>query len=212
MTPDQPPPNPSSPPSDQPLPAPIATTPRLTLRPFHLSDAPALAIIANNPRVAYNLTSTYPSPYTLDNAHYWCRTANAASPPLNYAIIETSTSALIGSVGFTRAAHPDKRRALTLGYWLGEAWWGQGLMAEAVSAVVGWAFETWDAGDDRLERVEGCAYARNGASAKVLEKVGFLFEGRKRAAETKGGEVLDLMMYGVTRGDWEARRGQGGGR
>lgn len=123
------------------------------------------------------------------------------------AITETSTTTLIGCIGFTRAAHPDKRRALTLGYWLGEPWWGRGLMAEAAAAAVGWAFATWDAGDDRLERVEGCAYARNGASARVLEKAGFLFEGRKRAAETKRGEVLDLMVYGVTRGDWEGRRG-----
>lgn len=81
------------------------------------------------------------------------------------------------------------------------------MMAEAAEAAVGWAFATWDAGDDRLERVEGCAYARNGASARVLEKAGFLFEGRKRAAETKGGEVFDLMVYGVTRGDWEEGRG-----
>jgi RimJ/RimL family protein N-acetyltransferase len=43
----------------------------------------------------------------------------------------------------------------------------------------------------------------------VLEKAGFLFEGRKRAAEKKGEEVRDLMMYGVTRGDWEGRRGGG---
>ncbi|KAK1835546.1 acyl-CoA N-acyltransferase, partial [Podospora conica] len=201
MTPDQPP-NPSSPPSS-PLPDAIATTARLTLRPFHPSDAPALALIANNPRVAHNLTSTFPSPYTLDHAHYWCRVASADSPPLSYAIIETSTSSLIGCIGFTRAPHPDKRRALTLGYWLGEPWWGQGLMAEAARAAVSWAFKTWDAGDGRLERVEGCAYVRNGGSQRVLEKAGFVFEGRKRAAETKGGEMLDLMVYGMTRGDWE---------
>lgn len=82
MPPTPPPPNPSPPTESTPFPTPIATTPRITLRPFHPSDAPALALIANNPRVAYNLTSTWPSPYTLDHAHDWCRTANACSPPL----------------------------------------------------------------------------------------------------------------------------------
>lgn len=82
MPPYPPPTSPSPPSETTPLPTPIAATPRLTLRPFHPSDAPALALIANNPRVAYNLTSTCPSPYTLDHAHYWCRAANADFPPL----------------------------------------------------------------------------------------------------------------------------------
>jgi RimJ/RimL family protein N-acetyltransferase len=58
----------------------------------------------------------------------------------------------------------------TLGYWLGEDFWGRGIMTEAVAAFIDFCFENFP-----LRRVSAEVFANNPASARVLEKAGFRF-------------------------------------
>jgi RimJ/RimL family protein N-acetyltransferase len=77
-----------------------------------------------------------------------------------------------------------------LGYWLGEAYWRRGITTAAVRAVVQHGFDMLP-----LHRVEAYVYATNPASARVLEKAGFAFEGRLRRSVVKAGQVLDSLLY-----------------
>jgi ribosomal-protein-alanine N-acetyltransferase len=98
--------------------------------------------------------------------------------------------AFIGWCGLTRW-NPDYRSA-SLGYCLDEAAWGHGYATEAARALLRWAFDTLD-----LNRVQAETDTRNVASARVLEKLGFVREGTLREDCVVNGEVSDSWVYGL---------------
>ena len=72
---------------------------------------------------------------------------------------------------------------MELGYWIAEPFWGQGLAVEACRAVVTHAFR-----QVQPERMQARVIAGNDASRRVLEKLGFHYEGTLRAALVSPGE------------------------
>ena len=84
-----------------------------------------------------------------------------------------------------------------MGYCLDEAAWGQGFATEAGHALLQWAFDTLD-----LNRVQAEVDTRNAASARVLEKLGFVCEGTLREDCVVDGEVSDSWVYGLLRRAW----------
>ena len=101
----------------------------------------------------------------------------------------------IGGIGL----HPGddiNRLTAELGYWIAEPFWGRGIATAAVRAIVPYGFE-----QQPLERIEAYAFANNPASARVLEKGGFIYEGRLRRNVIKEGEILDSLLYARLRGD-----------
>ncbi|MBU8860252.1 GNAT family N-acetyltransferase [Micromonospora sp. WMMB482] len=68
---------------------------------------------------------------------------------------------------------------------------------EAVRALLQWAFDTLD-----LNRVQAETDTRNVASARVLEKLGFVREGTLREDCVVNGEVSDSWVYGLIRREW----------
>ena len=92
--------------------------------------------------------------------------------------------------------NPDHRSA-SMGYCFGRAAWGHGYATEAARAVLRWAFDTLD-----LNRVQAETDTRNAASARVLEKLGFVREGTLREDCVVGGDVSDSWVYGLLRREW----------
>ena len=88
-------------------------------------------------------------------------------------------------------------RSASLGYCYARAAWGRGYATEAASALVGWAFE-----ELVLNRVQAETDTRNVASARVLEKLGFVREGTLREDCIVNGEVSDSWVYGLLRREW----------
>jgi RimJ/RimL family protein N-acetyltransferase len=86
------------------------------------------------------------------------------------------------------------RHVAGLGYWLGEAFWGRGITTEAVAALTDFCFENFP-----LRRIYAEAFANNPASARVLEKAGFVLEGRLKNNVVKDGKLLDSLLYAKTR-------------
>ena len=82
------------------------------------------------------------------------------------------------------------RRSMEIGYWLGESHWGRGIMTEAVSAVTAYAIQTFD-----VCRVFAAVFESNPSSGRVLEKAGFVREGRLRRSVVKDGRMLDQLLY-----------------
>jgi RimJ/RimL family protein N-acetyltransferase len=91
-------------------------------------------------------------------------------------------------------------RSAALGYCLAEAAWGHGYATEAAAAVLTWAFATLD-----LNRVQAETDTRNAASARVLEKLGFVHEGTLREDCIVNGVVSDSWVFGLLRRDWTPR-------
>lgn len=88
-------------------------------------------------------------------------------------------------------------RSASLGCCLDDAVWGNGYATEAARALHQWAFDTLD-----LNRVHAETDTRNAASARVLEKLGFVREGTLRGDCVVNSEVSDSWVHGLIRREW----------
>ncbi len=164
---------------------------RSVLRPLRGEDAASLTRHANNPRIAACLRDLFPHPYTLANAEWFIGHVSGQNPPEVLTVaIEGQAAGVIG----LQMGTDVHRRSAELGYWLGEEFWGRGIMSEAVAAFVEYAFLNFP-----LIRIHSEVFAANPASARVLEKAGFSYEGRLRQAIIKNDQVIDGLLYAVTR-------------
>jgi RimJ/RimL family protein N-acetyltransferase len=161
------------------------------LRPCRESDIESLVKHIGSAAVARD-TSAIPHPYTAEHAREWLQ-SEERSGENQFAI--TVDAQVVGGIGLMPLDRlPVSAHAMEIGYWLGEAYWGRGMMTEAVRAVTEWGLA-----ELKLVRIEASVYARNAASARVLEKAGFVYEGRRRARYFKEGEYIDGLMYARVR-------------
>ncbi len=108
---------------------------------------------------------------------------------------------LAGSIG----QHPIDwlNRSANLGYWLGEAYQGRGLMTRACQALVTYSFAELG-----LHRVEIRAAPENQRSRAIPERLGFRQEGVRREAEWLYDHYVDLVVYGLLAGEWPPTPGR----
>jgi RimJ/RimL family protein N-acetyltransferase len=163
---------------------------RCTIRPWQLEDAPSLARHANNRKVWLGLRDLFPHPYTIDDANEFLKRSNGAQPQTNFCVDIDGSAA--GGIGI-RIGQDVHRQTAELGYWLSEEFWGHGITSEAVAAFTGYCFENFP-----LLRIYAEPFANKVASARVLEKSGFVLEGRLRKNAVKDGQILDSLLYAKT--------------
>lgn len=161
------------------------------IRNWRRADAPSIARYANNYKIWRNVRDRFPHPYTLMDAEEWVRYASRETPELSFAIEVGGEAA--GGIGLL-LKEDIYRRTAEIGYWLGEPFWGRGIMTEAVRALTGHAFATFD-----LARIYAGVFESNPASMRVLEKAGYAFEARLRKAVTKEGRTMDEFIYAIVR-------------
>jgi len=175
-------------------------TGRLVLRPLREDDAAALFAMFSDPRVV-RYTSTPPWE-SIDVAHQRIaddRRELAAGEHLRLGVVLRDGGPIVGTCSVYQL-HEESRRA-ELGYALAVHAQGRGLMHEALTAVLDWAF-----GPLELHRVEADADPRNAPSVRTLERLGFAREGLLRERWIVAGEVQDSVMYGLLAREWQARR------
>ena len=162
-----------------------------TIRPWRLDDAESLARHGNNRKVWLGLRDIFPHPYTIQDAHEFLHRTTSEQPETNFCVEVQGVAA--GAIGI-RLGHDVHRHTAGLGYWLGESFWGRGVMTEAVVTFTDFCFNNFS-----LRRIYAEAYANNPASARVLEKAGFVFEGRLKNNVIKDGKLLDSLLYAKTK-------------
>jgi RimJ/RimL family protein N-acetyltransferase len=178
------------------LSAPSLRTSRLRLRPFNDLDATALFTLHSN---AYVLRYWDSPPWSeRSRAEQFIATSreiSEAGSGTRLAVDRVSDGVFIGWCSLNRW-NPDFRSA-SMGYCFDEAAWGHGYATEAARALLQWAFDTLD-----LNRVQAETDTRNAASARVLEKLGFVREGTLREDCVVNGDVSDSWVYGLIRREW----------
>ncbi|HST31141.1 MAG TPA: GNAT family N-acetyltransferase [Chthoniobacterales bacterium] len=165
---------------------------RCTIRNWRRDDAESLVKHANNRKIWLTLRDRFPHPYTAEDAKNFLERATENQGREKAFCIEIDGSA-IGGIGLT-IGEDVYRLTAEFGYWLSEEFWGQGIMSEVVPAFADYCFEKFS-----LKRMFASAYATNPASARVLEKSGFVFEGRLRKSVIKDGQILDSHLYAKTK-------------
>ena len=120
-----------------------------------------------------------------------------------FGMVLKETGVMIGSVGLIDDPLRENDSARMLGYALGEEFWGQGFMTEAADAVVTYGFE-----EMHLDLISATCYPFNLRSKRVLEKLGFRYEGTLALAEKRyDGKVLDKDCFSVTKEAYFHKRG-----
>ena len=174
------------------------TTERLILRPFVPDDAPEVARLAGDRRIA-DTTLNIPHPYDESMALAWIGThAERAERDegISLAVADRTTGAIVGAAGL--AINRAHRRG-ELGYWVGAEQWGRGYATEASRAVIDYAFGPLD-----LARVVAHCLTRNPGSRRVMEKLGMQLEARLRQHMVKWDVAEDIWIYGILREEWRA--------
>ncbi len=165
--------------------------PGCRIRSWRAGDETSLAKHADNRTIWLNVRDRFPHPYTLADAEAWVARATSADPETQFAIEVDGEAA--GGIGLF-LQEDVSRFSAEIGYWLGEAYWGRGLMTAVVRRFTDHAFETFE-----LNRIYGNVFHWNAASARVLEKAGYELEGRHRRAAVKDGLVVDNLLYAVVK-------------
>lgn len=158
-----------------------------SVRSWRAADAGSLVRYANNRRIWSQLRDRFPHPYRRADAVTFLRAACRALPETNFAIDVEGEA--VGAVGFTLLADVERVSA-EIGYWLGEPFWGRGIATRALRATTQHAIA-----HHGLTRVFAVPFATNAASCRVLEKAGFVVEGRLRRSAVKDGVVVDQWLY-----------------
>jgi RimJ/RimL family protein N-acetyltransferase len=178
-------------------------TDRLVLRPFRADDAAGLRERRDHPDVARY--GSHALPFTMTQAVELVEGVLAMNGPEDeqwwmLAVIDSATGTTLGDLALYMTWGC---RTAEIGYTLHPDHWGHGYATEAVAALVRYLFDELG-----VTRIEGRLHPDNRASAMVLERTGFLFEGRTRSSYWVRDEVSDDLIYGMTRPDWEAWTGR----
>lgn len=158
------------------------------LRPWRPEDLDALVRHADDARVSRGTRDRFPYPYTRKDGEDFLagRVVDLSDPVL---AIEIGGEAC-GGIG-ARPGADERRHGAELGYWLGHAHWGQGLMTRVVATYAPWVMDQLS-----LLRLYATVLDINPASARVLLKNGFSEEGVMRGAVMKHDGLHDLRMFG----------------
>lgn len=142
----------------------------------------------NNKKIVRN-TLRIPYPYTLKAASSWIlhnRKLQKKKIKTEINFVIDIKGKVVGSIGLANI----KGYEAELGYWLGEKYWGKGIMTLAAKAVTKYAFDILE-----LRRTYANVFLHNKASARVLQKAGYKYEGTLRKHVFKNGKLVDDLLF-----------------
>jgi ribosomal-protein-alanine N-acetyltransferase len=177
----------------------VMESPRLRLRDLDERDAEAYFPMTADPVVSQHLT--WAPHKSIDETREWLRMAAgwiAEGTDIAWAIEhEGAPVGCIGLHGITWSVAAVKHDNAALGYWLGPAHWGKGLMTEAVALVLRWGFETLG-----LHKINVSCVDENPGSRRVIEKSGFRFLCRAEEDVWREGRWFGHLRYELLASEW----------
>ena len=113
----------------------------------------------------------------------------------NWAMVLKSSGEAIGRLGGKKP--DDHVKQVELHYELGQNWWNQGLMTEAMNTVIGFFFT-----EVGFNRIYAGHAAENPASGKIMQKCGMIYEGTMRQAAKINLGLIDVVNYAILAEDY----------
>lgn len=171
-------------------------TPRLILRRFTMDDAQAMYDNwASDEEVTKYLTwlahgsveitkmvlEDWTAGYQRDDCYQW-------------AIVPKELGQPIGSIGVVSCN--ERAESAHIGYCMGRKWWHQGIMTEALQAVIGYLFD-----EVGMQRIDSRHDPRNPHSGGVMKKCGMKYEGTLRQSDRNNQGICDASWYAILAGE-----------
>ena len=172
-------------------------TPRLVIRRMTMADAGDIYDYGRDPEVSRHVL--WDAHRSLADSRVYLRfilRQYRDGMPSSYGIVLKATGRVVGTIGFMW--YSEENHSLEVGYSLARSLWNQGLMTEALEAVLRLSFETL-----RAHRVEAQHETSNPASGRVMLKCGMRHEGTLRGRIYNKGRFVDVDLYAILREDWE---------
>ena len=163
---------------------------KIELRIPTLEDKEGLKAVCNAVDRKY-LSDRLPYPYTDESAEWWINMVAENDGKTGVWRVIYVDGKLVGNISVEKRQdvyHKDGE----IGYLLLTDYWSKGIMTRAAKEICRIAFEKLD-----IVRITGVYYAPNKASGRVLEKVGFEYEGTRKNGVAKGDKIYDLCMTGL---------------
>jgi [ribosomal protein S5]-alanine N-acetyltransferase len=155
----------------------------VSIRPWQLNDAPALALLANDVRIWNHVRDYFPHPYALTDAQTFIAMNINKEPLLNFAI--EADGQLAGGIGLI--LHDDVYRLnAETGYWVGAPFTGKGVASKALQLITAYAFSNFN-----IIKLHARVFSFNTASMRVLANCGFTEEAVHKNAVIKNGKIYD---------------------
>jgi ribosomal-protein-alanine N-acetyltransferase len=173
-------------------------TERLILRRLHLTDAESLFAILADEEVTkfYDDEAFTEISQAREQIRAWADGFDERRC-IRWGIARREDEIIIGTCGYY-GFHEWHRRG-SIGYELARSCWRQGIMTEALDAIIGYGFR-----EVGLNRIQAVAMPGNKGSEKLLEKLGFRIEGVLREYENWGKKgYVDVLMFSLLRYDYE---------
>ncbi len=161
------------------------------LRKWAGEDAPALVKYADNKNIADNMRDGFPHPYLINDAWAFLQSFIDADESKSFCRAIDVGGEAVGSIGLF-LQDDVYRKSAEIGYWLGEPFWGKGIVTAALKQMCSEAFKRYD-----ITRIYAEPYSQNAASRRALEKAGFELEGTLRESVCKNGAIFDSCVYAL---------------
>ena len=177
----------------------VLETERLILRPFTMEDAqPMFRNWASDPEVTKYLTwPAHGSPAITEMILREWVSGYQRPDQYKWAIVpKDGNGEPIGSIDTVRLE--DSVEAAEIGYCMGRAWWGRGLMTESMKAVVDYLI-----GEVGMNKVFARHDPRNVGSGRVMEKAGMTWEGTLRQCDRNNMGICDAVHYSILKTEWK---------
>ncbi len=177
---------------------PTIRTERLILRTARMSDVQDLYEYSSDPEVARHVLWTAHTSISQTRAYvrYLQRQYHSGSPS-SYVITLRDTGKAIGTIGFMWIHREDS--SAEVGYSLHRGYWNQGIMTEALEAILALGFLKIN-----LNRIEAQHETANPASGRVMQHVHMQHEGTLRQRICNKGRFVDVELYAILRKDYRA--------
>lgn len=171
-------------------------TDRLILRRYTGSDAePMYTNWASDPEVSKYLTWPTHSSVEVTKSLVTDWIARYENPDYyNWVIELKETGEVVGNISVVQIK--EKAETAIIGYCMGQAWWGRGIMPEAMTAVMRYLFD-----EVGMNRVAACHDSNNPKSGRVMQKAGMKYEGTLRGAGWNNQGIMDEVWYGLLKAD-----------
>jgi ribosomal-protein-alanine N-acetyltransferase len=165
-------------------------TERLVLEPIERGDQAFIFKGLSHPQVIPYYGVSYASFEAAGAQMDWYEQIKREGTGLWWKIREEMNEENAGAIGYNY--HNIQHHKCEIGYWLLPEHWHKGIISEALKEVIRFLQK-----EKNVHRIEAMIELGNGQSCAVIEKAGFLYEGRLRDYEQKEGKYISLLLYSL---------------